>query len=452
MKKYFSHFKMSLRLPSDLSYLILSHLPTTQIEQYAPFLTDNAMGRLALFKYGFIEPNPRYSALDNYPRMFPARLLNYLRIAAYHGDLGNYSYLIIDVRMSCILAIQHCDHTLLRYYLYMLELPGQVDFIKLLTDIAISYIPDNDEYKDMARYLYCFYSVCDNDPKNYDMSEAIDHIRNDYSNPFTRNSGFSVDDLLLLVLLQFDLTKITQYLDQQGYPPRAGVEFPLLFTQKFVDECKKIYDFVSQNMTSSPILDDYLMLLRIILNQDFDLTKLNNRYLVRLFASFAACLGIDRIDKFLNTGFYFNSTCSRIIYNPEKYLQLKGLDPVVVYTSLWLTGNQMLLYNSSEILSHDIELSKNIELYIKRSGNINQQVDETDIEDQFELNYAEEAKILSSMFETLYRYKYLNINPVNYYQYLKMKQYDIDVNIRYNEFMDKHYFTDADELYKLVLK
>ena len=444
---------MSLRLPPDLSYLVLSHLPTTQIEQYAPFLTDNSMNMLARVKYGFIDPNPRYSALDNYPRMFPARLLNYLRIAAYHGDIGHYSYLIVGVQVSCILAIQRCDRILLRYYLYMLDLPIELDFIKLLVNVAISYLPNNDEYKNLARYLQCFYITCDSDFKSYSMSDVIDHIRNDYSNPFTVNKEFSAADPLLWVLLQFDLTKIKQYSNQSAYPPAwSRVDMPLLFTQEFVDKCKEIYVFVTQNMASSPALDDYLILLQIILNQDFDLDKLSKRYLIYFFTSIGASLGIDRIDKILPAA-RFNLIYSQVIYNPQNYLKLKKFtitSASVVDASLWLSGNQMLIYNSDDSLSADIEHSKNIELSDKLGKNINQPVNETSTEDRILLNYAEEANILLSMFEVLNRYDYLDIDPANYYQYSKMKQYGINANIHLDGFTNKYYFTDADELYELI--
>ena len=206
---------MSRRLPSDLSYLILSYLPLTKIEECAPALTDHNLVALAKFKYKFDDPNPIYSNLDHYPKMFPARLLNYSRIAIYHGDLGHYSYLVVNVQISCILAIQQCNFDLLRCYLYMLDLPNQSDFVNLLANLAFSYLPDT-KYTNIFRYLYCFCILLENtfaDGNN--LEYVLTQIHDNDFLPAKNYFGIFTNDPLLRILLQFDLKLIKRYLEDQ---------------------------------------------------------------------------------------------------------------------------------------------------------------------------------------------------------------------------------------------
>ena len=236
-----------------------------------------------------------------------------------------------------------------------------------------------------------------------------------------------------------------------------------MLTQKFIAECKEIAEFVPQNLAPSAVRDDYLLLLQLILNQDFNLNQLNNDKLTSIFASFGYSLGIDRMDKFQIKGLTLVIMHSQVIYNVQNYLRVPDFNLDVVIISLWLSKNQLLIYdtnatttyvrasksktviyNNEDLLAKSIRLGKNI-AETNEEANIN-------FGEEVELTYAEETVICLSIFRhlSLDLEDNIEISLVNYYQYLKIKQYEIDVDIHFGIFKNKHYFTDADDLYALV--
>ena len=132
---------MSRLLPINLQGLILPYLPLTKIERHN--LAKNLLIQLVYFRYNVLEREVT----------LPANLsLVYQKIAVFHGDIGKLGHLVTDVLNCCILAIQCHNFDLLKYYLYMLNLPDD-ETLEILLATAITSLDNNITSK------YCTVSI-----------------------------------------------------------------------------------------------------------------------------------------------------------------------------------------------------------------------------------------------------------------------------------------------------
>ena len=429
---------MSRILPSDLHCLILSYLPLTKIEDFAPVIPGFTFERLASIKYGLPTRDfkTEYTAVDTRNELIPKRLLDYEEIALHYShDLGKYGHLITYPRCCCISAIYSGDFNLLKHYLYMLSFPHD-NFIDILITLATKLYKHNHnkDYLNIVYYLFCFSRLQQFHVGDDDIDHLINSIIQDYESILSPPTGPDIND----GLMRFDVEQIRKHVGEE-FPLISHVEINFI-TQDLLASCNLMYDFVSQHWPPSDNRNAYLTLIDIMLNKNFDLTGLVPGSLA-VMEQIACSMCIEQLDKVLkpsNAKDKLPLITSEVIYDANMYYKIidyYDYNDARIIDSLWIAGAQKIFYSGGtlSILTATIEELKSF------------------IEGKFgpKIRYADIAILCKSLYPSLDIDRLLK--PINWNEYQKMKQYGLEPKLKSKIFKSHHWFTDAENLYSILL-